>query len=328
MSQPKIYIGLDVAKSKIDVCFLWPDGTKSRMKISNSEAGFRELMQVLHEVDLDQVHASFEATGPYSKKLGQFLFDTGMKVSRVNSHSVKSHGNSKKVRSKTDSIDAYLLADYTLMHQPPAWTPPTRTQEELRELQHRLSSIDEAIRQEENRLEVDYSSKAVCADIKENLGRLYVRKKLLEKSLKALVKTDARLDANYTILRSIVGLGDKSVIRLLALLHFEKFESGRQVGCFSGLTPSEHQSGTSIHSASKISRIGSSEIRAALYFPAMSAMQHNPQLRDFAMRLRERNKKPKVVICAVMRKLLVLGHSLIKNQTMYDPSYQSRMATD
>jgi transposase len=66
-------------------------------------------------------------------------------------------------------------------------------------------------------------------------------------------------------------------------------------------------------------RSGSSELREALYFPAMVAIQHNPQMRAFADRLKEKGKPPKVIICSVMRKLLVLATTLIHKQQFYDP---------
>jgi hypothetical protein len=47
-------------------------------------------------------------------------------------------------------------------------------------------------------------------------------------------------------------------------------------------------------------------------------MQHNPQLRTFADRIRQRGKAPKVIICAVMRKLLVWAAALIRKQEFYD----------
>jgi len=326
MDQETIYMGLDVSKLTIDICLLFADGRKLSTRILNSNAGFKELVKWLHGVDLTLIHACLEPTGSYSRGIAYFLFDAGMTVSQVNSYAVLNHGRSKNFRSKNDRIDAYLLADYGLKHNPAAWTPPTQTRQHLREMQHRLACIDTTIRQEQNRLDAGVDCDFVVQDIKENLGRLLVRKKQFEKELKKLAQTDERLHANFKVLKSINGIGDASAIRLLAFVHFENFEGGRQVGCFSGLSPKEHQSGTSIRSKPSISKVGSAELRASLYFPAMVAMQHNPQMREFADRLRSKNKPPKVVICAVMRKLLVLAHTLIRKQQLYDPEHRSPLA--
>jgi transposase len=321
-----MYLGLDVAKLKIDICLLSVAEKKRVLTIPNSTDGFDQLLNWLDGLDLSNIHACLEPTGTYSRGIAFFLFDAGISVSLVNSFAVLNHGRSKQFRSKNDRIDAYLLADYGLKHQPPVWMPPTQTRQHLQEMQHRLDCIDEAIRQEENRLEANVECKLVREDIEENLGRLYVSKKKFVKELKKLTQTDERLSANFTILKSIIGLGDASAIRLLSVIHFEEFKSGRQVGCYAGLSPREHESGTSVYRRCAISKVGNAEVRAALYFPAMVAMQHNPQMRDFSQRLREKGKAPKVVICAVMRKLLSLAHSLIRKQQMYDPAYCNSLA--
>lgn len=327
MTEQKAYLGLDVAKLKIDVCLLQPGKGRQRMLIGNSLQGFQKLLQWLSElrVDLSTIHASFEPTGNYSNALGYFLHAQGIKISRVHSYAVLNHRRSQNLRSKTDMIDAYLLADYTCKNKPPLWVPPTKIQTDLKELQHRLASIDEAIRQERSRLEAGVACEAVQADIEESLGKLLARQIKLEKALQELVQSDDRLAADFKILDSIIGIGTKSALRMLALVQFEKFQSGRQVGCFAGLSPREEQSGTSVKGKEVISKIGSSELRSSLYFPAMVAMQHNPQLREFAERLEAKGKPKKVIICAIMRKLLVLAHTLLRRREFYDANHTGRL---
>lgn len=321
----KISLGLDVAKKTFDACVLWDNGKTDKQQFPNTKAGFNKLLVWLHGWDSQLVHVCLEPTGYYSRALANFMWQEGFRVSMVNSYTVQCHGRSRNYRSKNDRIDAFLLADYCLRHDPPAWEPPSPVQVELREVQHRLSCIDEQIRQEENRLEV-VESAAVREDIEEILGRLYVRQRKFEALAKKLVNSDETLQEQYKILNSIIGLGEKSVVRLLAYVRFDKFQDGRSLGTFAGLTPREFESGTSIRKRPQISRIGSSELRAALYFPAMVAMQHNPQLREFADRLKARNKPSKQIICAVMRKLLVLAAALVRNRQLYDPCYRPALA--
>lgn len=321
MNEQRIALGLDVSKRTVDACLLFEDGQKLTLKITNSKHGFEQLMSWLQVCRKEDVHACLEPTGKYSVPIAFALHDAGFRVSQVHSYAVKHHGRSKKFRSKTDRIDAFLLADYCLKENPSVWTPAPDAQRQLRELQHRLAKVDELIRQEENRLEAGSESELVVEDIKDSLGRLYVRQRLLERAAKELIRTDERLSPAFTILSSIVGIGDRSVIRMLAFVRFEEFKHGRQVARFAGLEPAKHDSGTSVHHPQHISKMGNSELRAALYFPAMVAIQHNPQMRAFADRLRARNKPPKVIICAVMRKLLVLSAALLRKQEFYDPAF-------
>jgi transposase len=320
--EERISVGLDVSKLTVDACLLMPDGKAIKAKFPNNPAGFDRLLSWLHGIDRNLIHACLEPTGVYSRPLAKFLWSNGIRISQVNTYAVQCHGRSKNFRSKTDRIDCFLLADYCLKENPPSWSPPSQNQSELKEIQHRLACLDEQIRQEENRLEV-VDSKLVRDDIEDTLGRLYIRRKRLEAAARQLIKSDEKIASNFAILNSIIGLGEKSAIRILALVQFEQFKENRQVACFAGLTPKEFSSGTSIHRKPQISRIGNPELRAALYFPAMVAIQHNPQMREFAERLRANNKPPKVIISAVMRKLLVLASTLLRKQQMYDPNYRS-----
>jgi transposase len=54
--------------------------------------------------------------------------------------------------------------------------------------------------------------------------------------------------------------------------------------------------------------------------PALAAMRANPALRAFADRLRAAGKRPKVVIAAVMRKLLLLAWAILRSGRPYSPA--------
>jgi transposase len=316
----RMTVGLDVAKRLIEVCLLLSDGRIRKTTIENSKHGFQKLLCWLHGLDLSNIHVCLEPTGKYSRAIAAYLHAAGMKISQVNSYTVMCHGRSKNYRSKTDRIDAYLLADFCLKENPPAWFPPAPSQTELSELQARIADIEEMVIQERNRLEAIDCSTVVRQDIEEHLAQLMVRKQRLEKASRELVKSEPILEKDFAIINSVIGLGEKSAMRLLALVRFDQFKIPGDVGCFAGLTPKQYRSGTSVYKRDCISRIGSTKLRKSMYFPAMVAMQHNPQMRIFAERLKAKGKPAKVVICAVMRKLLVLTATLIKRQEFYDPA--------
>jgi transposase len=322
----RIAIGLDVSKLTVDACLLLSNGKKQSITIDNTNSGFVHLASFLHGLTVENIHACLEPTGRYSRPLSNFLSSLGIKTSLVNSFTVKNHGRSKNVRSKSDRIDSFLLADYCMMHNPPGWTPPSKTRLELRDIQNRLANIAEQIRQEENRLEAGLESTIVREDIEESLVRLMMSKDRLEKEARKLIKSDTTFSTNFTILKSIIGVGDVSAVLLLASIVFNEFPNGRTVGAFAGLAPVFHESGTSVRSKPRISKTGSSRLRGGLYFPAICAIQHNPQIREFAERLKSKNKPGKVIICAVMRKLLVVASALIRKQELYDPTHGLKTA--
>ena len=79
-------------------------------------------------------------------------------------------------------------------------------------------------------------------------------------------------------------------------------------------------SGTSIRGKTSISKIGSSNLRKALYFPAIVAKTHNPLFKEFTQKLSSKGKPAKVIIVAIMRKLLQIAFGVIKNNTQFNPN--------
>jgi transposase len=126
------------------------------------------------------------------------------------------------------------------------------------------------------------------------------------------------------LLTSIPGIGDLTAAKLLAQIpNIRAFDDPRQLVAFAGLNPSQHQSGNSRRSKTPISKQGHACLRAALYMPAISAKQHNPLLRAFALRLSQRGLSGLEIVVAVMRKLLHLVYGILKSGLPFDPLYLS-----
>jgi len=64
---------------------------------------------------------------------------------------------------------------------------------------------------------------------------------------------------------------------------------------------------------------GRSRVRAALYFAALTAVRKDPGFRSFADRLKAAGKPAKVILTAVMRKLIVLANTLITENRTWNP---------
>ena len=96
-------------------------------------------------------------------------------------------------------------------------------------------------------------------------------------------------------------------------------QDARQLAAFAGLTPKHHSSGTSINKRSRISKIGSKILRKALYFPAIVAKNHNEVFKIFADKMKRKGKITKVIIVAIMRKLLHMIFGIVKNKTQFNP---------
>src|SRR5260370_29473648 len=64
---------------------------------------------------------------------------------------------------------------------------------------------------------------------------------------------------------------------------------------------------------------GRMPIRNVLYMAALSASRHNPALKAFSNRLADANKKSKVIIVAVMRKMITTLNAILRDNPAWQP---------
>src|ERR1700674_1860805 len=85
-----------------------------------------------------------------------------------------------------------------------------------------------------------------------------------------------------------------------------------------GLDPRPYESGISIHRPRRITKVGNRHLRAALYMPALVAIQHDPNVKAFYNKLIAAGKKPMQAVVAVMRKLLHAIWGMLKHDQDFD----------
>jgi transposase len=314
-----VFLGIDVGKSDFH-CSLIGGDRDARNSFPNSAVGFSKLAKWLSNRDIKRVHACMESTGGWSEALGLFLIESGHVVSIVNPLTVKAFGQSELSRTKTDRADASLIARYCRAMNPAPWTPPTENERKLQQLVRRRSGLEEMRVQENNRLEAPLTE-PVRDSIAKSIAFLEDQIKEIDARIKSLIDDDPKLNGRRRLLKSIPGIGDRVASTLLGEIpHIEQFRSGKALAAFVGLCPRELRSGTSI-SSSWLSKVGNAAIRAVLYMPAISAMRYNPILSKWAANLRARGKRPKQIIAAVMRRLLVLAYGVLKSGQAFDPAF-------
>jgi len=135
----------------------------------------------------------------------------------------------------------------------------------------------------------------------------------IDAEIAALIDGDSSLRGKRELLKSIPGIGERVATTILGELpQITEFRNGKALAAFVGLCPREYRSGTSI-GASWLSKIGNGHVRRVLYMPAITAMRCNPVLSAFAGRLRANGKRPKQIIAAVMRRLIVIAYGVLKS---------------
>jgi transposase len=261
-----------------------------------------------------------EATGVYHERCAEWLFNTGSKVSVVNPAHIKYYGQSLGVRSKNDKKDSVVLARYGLTQKPIAWEPETPEIRILKALASRLDAIEKDILREKNRYEkssINPCSDSVLDSIKMILAVLNGEKTNLERLIDLHINQYEYLQHNYALLLTIPGVGPVVSRYMLIVIGSRTFKSASQCAAYIGLVPIQNESGSSLKGRSRLSKAGNPVIRAKLYMAAISALQHNPDIKIQNQRLLKKGKSKMSALCAAMRKLVHIFFGVIKHQRPY-----------
>lgn len=322
-----VYLGIDVAKAKLDCVLLDAVTGKRKSKVvGNDKVGFEGLMGWLAKQGIlaDEVHGVMEATGVYHEQAALWLTDAGMRVSVVNPAQVRDFARGLAVRTKTDGTDSMTLARYGALTQPEAWQAPPLEIRELKALIARLEALETDARRELNRREKALVAKApalVQESLDSHLASLNKEIARLQQAIDDHIDRHPGLKADRERLLSIPAVGDKTANRMLAVLHSRKFTRAEQVAAFLGLVPVEHQSGSSIQKRPRLAKNGDAKTRAVLYMAAIVATQYNPHVKALYTRLCAKGKAKMAALGAAMRKLVHLCFGVIKHQTFYQPNW-------
>lgn len=265
-----------------------------------------------------------EATGRYGEALCLHLFAAGWTLHVINPARVAHYAKSLGVRSKTDAVDAAVIARFCRANAGSlvAWKPAPAPVAALRGLLRRRASLMRVLTAEKNTRAAlpDHADTALVRSCERHIGFLAGEIVDLDAAMGAIVKTDDTLRAHERRLRAIKGVGALTALELLAHVLSHDFAKARQCAAHAGVTPAHRQSGTSLNAPSRISRRGDAHIRRALYMPALSMLSREGPMRDWARGLVSRGKAPMAAVCAIMRKLLHIAFGIIKSGKDYDPS--------
>src|SRR5919199_1315454 len=313
-------LGIDLAKLTFDATLLTDGGEQHYHSFSNTPEGFTPLQTWLSEHGVTQLHACMEATNVYWEALATWLYAQGHTVSVVNPARIKGYAQATMQRNKTDKLDSAVIAAFCATHHPSAWQPLSDEHRRLRALVRQREDLLQTQLQQQNRLR-DTTDTLVLASLQVVVDTLASQLKAVEQAIKEHLAAHSELRTNLQLLTSIVGIGMITAAKLLAEFgDIEQYESAKAAAAEVGVTPSHFESGTSVRRRPRMSKMGKVGLRAALYWPAITAMRRCPGCRKYAERLAARGKAKKVVIGAVMRKLVHIIYGVLKHRTPYDPA--------
>lgn len=317
------YLGIDIAKATFTVC-LWKEQQRLPVRtFANNPAGMKQLGAWLRAQDVSDLHCCMEATNVYYEGVAEFLYAQGYQVSVVNPWQIKAYAHTRLRRHKNDPLDANDITDFCRLYAPRPWQPLTPAQKRLQQLVRHLDTLKTSCQQQRNRLGT-CRDQLVAASLQRVIDIFETEIKQTQQDIEAHFETHPTLKQQLTLLLSIPGIGQQTAATLIGELPtLADYPSAKQVAAEVGLTPTQRLSGTSVQSKPRLSKIGNPRVRKALYFPALSALRHNPIIIQLQERLQLAGKAKMVIVGAAMRKLIHIAYGVLKNRTPFDPNFAS-----
>lgn len=335
MKVMKDCVGIDVSKDLLECCFGSSVGTdelvfSDEKSFKNDLEGFKQLLRWVKSKTDNEVLYVMEATGVYYENLAYWLYDNSLALSVVLPNKVKHFAKSHNIKTKTDGVDARVLARMGLERIMRRWSIPSKAMREIKLLTREYRELKRKVTATKNQLHAKSSGyqcpTSIIRRLKRQIRVLETQLMEVEAELRILVMNDSVLADQVERLETIPGVSFITIVCILGETNaFALVKNAKQLASYCGLDVQHNQSGTK-QGKTRISKKGNSYIRQALYMPALCASLHNPQMKEFYGRLIENKPAKKIAVTAVARKLLVLIYTLWKNETDFNPDYAIKTA--
>jgi transposase len=319
MITTKVTLGIDVSKQTFDVALLMGNKLKHKT-FTNNLKGYHALLAWLNKHDAHELHACMEATGIYGEALAEYLYDHEINISIVNPARVKGFAQSELLRTKTDKVDAGLIARFCFALEPSLWQPMPIEIRQCRDLVRRLEALGNMHRQESNRLEG--ASDVIAAQLHDHLAYLDAEMKKVKKMIKQHIDNHPDMKQRKALLESIPGIGEATINVILSEFgNITQFKNAKALAAFIGVAPKTRESGTSLRSRARMSKMGRSNLRKAFFMPALVALRYNPLIMELKLRLTKAGKSKMAIVGAAMRKLVHIIYGVLKNGLPFDQNF-------
>jgi transposase len=303
---PATYIGIDVAKARLDVAVRpsgeqWVSGT--------DEASLDELVGRLQGMQPELI--VLEATGGREGSTVAALAAAGLPVAVVNPRQVRDFARAVGQLAKTDVLDAQVLAHFAQAIHPTPRPLPDAQAQELAALLARRRQLIQMLTAERQRL--DTAVRAVQPHIQRHLAWLEAELADLDRTLSERVQASPVWREREQLLRSVPGIGPATALTLVAELPELGRLDRKAIAALVGVAPLSCESGA--WRGRRIVWGGRARVRTALYMATLVASRFNPTIAAFYGRLCAAGKPKKVALTACMHKLLIILNAIVRQGT-------------
>jgi len=304
MAQQDEFVGIDVSKSDLDIA-IGPEGEK--MNFPNDRQGWAEVVRHMGPRKVRAI--GLEASGGYERGLLNALLDAGLPARRVNPLRVRQFAKACGIMAKNDRVDAVVIARF-IATVPQRAVERNPAAEAMAELATARRQLCEELTRAQNQAE--HARQTIVKRMaKRRIARLKGEILVLDKALAQTVEADEQLTHKNALLRSVPGVGPVFAHTLLGLMPELGSLTSRQAGSLLGVAPFDFESGA--YKGQRRIYGGRQAVRDVAYMAALAAGKSNPVLKAFRQRLTEAGKRPKVILVAIMRKLISFLNAILRD---------------
>ncbi|RJT29430.1 IS110 family transposase [Mesorhizobium waimense] len=300
-------------RKRLNVSVKLPEGTERQY--ANDASGLRELIRSL--APLAPARIVYEATGAYHRLLERMLGVKGLPLAKMNPQHTRAFAKAAGRLSKTDRIDAAMLARFGALMTPQIRPIRSDTLDTLCELVAARRALIKDCTATLNR-QKSLTMPLLKRQAEQRLKQIAAQIAAIDTECQARIASELGLRRRFDILNSIPGLGEASAFAIVADMPELGALENKQAASLAGLAHVDRQSG--LWKGKSFIQGGRQTLRQALYMPALVATRFNQPLKAKYENLRASGKPAKVAITAIMRKLIVLANALIRDDRKWSPS--------
>ncbi|MFS8049670.1 IS110 family transposase [Rhizobium sp. BR 314] len=309
MTYTSRFIGIDISKSSFDICVL-PD--RHSASFSNDTDGIARFIALLARLDGVE-RLVLEPTGGYERSVVDALLAAHLPVAKVNAKQIRQFARACGQLSKTDTIDAFVLADYARRMETKVLMAPSPAQARLFDLVSRYRQLSHMIVQEKNRREKlgARTDARARAWIEETLAFLLQQRQSVVDAMEACLTSDKDLAGKAHVLMSLKGIGLRTACFLIAGLMDKGLMDKGQIAKLVGVAPVNRDSG--LMRGKRMIAGGQKPVRDALYIAALPAIRFDPRMKAVFEGLKTKGKPAKVALVAVMRRMIIILNARMRD---------------
>lgn len=325
------HVGIDISKLKLDVNLLNSQTLQSEhFVIDNNPKSIKEFTKLLikRKIDMNQILFCCENTGVYTNHLSYTLLGLELDLWIVPAIEIKrSKGISRGKNDKTDAKDIsyysfrnidklrlYKLSEIDIQKLKMLYTEREKVLKSLLLLE--TTKENSEFVNKEIYKEVSIINESLTNTIKKTITKI-------EKRIKEIIKSNEELNKQYTLIKSIPGVGEQtSLYFIIATKGFTAFKNWRQFACYSGVAPFEYSSGTSIKGRTKVNHMADKKMKSLLQMCAMTTLKYDPQLKEYYIKKKEEGKNSMLVLNNIRCKLISRVFAVVNRETPYINTYK------